>query len=105
MNLILNALSWTALFRAFSSHRQPSASLKSLTARGSRYDFPGVDHEGRQTFRLILIVTFIKYHRNALLLQFDCVHFPFFILAFILKKNHAYFLCANTYDRYKPPKL
>ena len=24
------------------------------TASGSRHDFPGVDHEGRQTLRLIL---------------------------------------------------
>ena len=37
-------------FRAFSSHRQPSASRYDF--RESRYDFPGVDHEGRQTFRL-----------------------------------------------------
>ena len=45
------AQSWTALFRAFSSHRQPSASLTKLFPSESRYDFPGVDHEGRQTFR------------------------------------------------------
>ena len=60
----MNAQSWTALFRAFSSHRQPSASLTKLfpswtrllaeLPSGSRYDFPGVDHEGRQTCRLLM---------------------------------------------------
>ena len=60
--------SWTALFRAFSSHRQPSASLTKLfpswtrllaeldkpygLAQRQRLDFLGVDHEGRQTCRL-----------------------------------------------------
>ena len=55
--LSLYAQSWTALFRAFSSHRQPSASL---SASGSRYDFPGVDHEGRQTCRSFIIVAVIR---------------------------------------------
>ena len=51
------------MFRAFSSHRQHSASLiiripqpdktlAKLDKLHSRYDFPGVDHEGRQTFWL-----------------------------------------------------
>ena len=43
------AQSWTALFRAFSSHRQP-VMISSVARSGSRNNFPGVDHEGRQTF-------------------------------------------------------
>ena len=39
-----DAQTWTALFQAISSHQQPSACL----TKGSRSDFPGVDHEGRQ---------------------------------------------------------
>ena len=52
----------TALFRVFSSHRQPSASLTKLFPSWTRLlaeldkPFPGVDHEGRQTFWLITLL-------------------------------------------------
>ena len=36
----------------FNGRQNPGARSGHLTATGSRYNFPGVDHEGRQTFRL-----------------------------------------------------
>ena len=88
---IFNARSWTALFRAFSSHWQLSASLikgipqldKTLGQTGqtlmactvaeaflgindfgNRSDFPRVDHEGRQTFCIFNLRGFLKAYQH-----------------------------------------
>ena len=50
-NIVFNAQSWTALFRAFSSHRQPSASLTKLFPNWTRLlaelDKPGSRYDGQ----------------------------------------------------------
>ena len=66
IDMLNYAQSWTALFRAFSSHRQPSAifskvfpaeqtSFKGIPSwtSGSWHGFPGVDHEGRQDVAML----------------------------------------------------
>ena len=71
------AQSWTALFRAFSSHRQPSALI----------GFPGVDHEGRQDFA-VLISMVTQRGVLAVGIAYGCPYYKDLVIFHLFLKYH-----------------